>query len=554
MNATNQPQLVVKTHVGRDLLQTAQLFRTLETAVWEYVVNGLEYVDAGVRPAVTVVLDARQKSVTISDNGRGMDPDDLQRFFTMHGENVDRKIGKRGRGKFGTGKSAAFGIARRLRVMTVKNGKRNVVELLLDDVKASEGQEIPLRWLVSEEPTKGANGTVVAIEDVLLQRLQPELVVRHIERQLAYWRAAEPTVYVGPHLCEPWQPSISATHSFHPSPEQAVTIGDVELVVKVAQAPLTEGLYGIAVTTAPGVLVAVESAGIEAKEFGNYLCGEVEVPALESVDEDLAPYDLSRSYKLNSSNAVAGVLIGFIGGHLELVRKGLVDEQRKRRQQQQFKKLEAAAANIARLLNEDLGSVADRLADITAMRRRSGTVAAAGSGSGGTDPDLWAEGDHELGLLDTVKHEPSTTATPAGREAPELARPGHPDSEGTDHVAPRGGADDKPRPRGGIQVRYDHLGADADRSVYDETIKAILINLDHPMVDAALGLGDVEDVAFKRLSYEIAFGQYALAISQEFLKRDPDLTADDILYEVRDAMRRITRKAAYLYQEAFQAQ
>jgi hypothetical protein len=298
------------------------------------------------------------------------------------------------------------------------------------------------------------------------------------------------------------------------------------------------------------VLVAIESAGIEAKEFGSYLFGDIEVPALEAGDGGLAAYDLSRSLRLNPSNPVAGVLIGFIGGHLELVRKGLVEEQRQRRQELQFKKLEAAAANIAKLLNEDLGSVADRLADITAMRRRTGTVAAAGSGGGGTDPDRWAEGDQEPGLLDTAKHSPTTTATPAGRGAPDLARPGHPEADGTDRVAPRGGADDKPRPRGGLQVRYDHLGAEADRSVYDETTKSILINLDHPMVAAALGSGDVEDVAFRRLSYEISFGQYALAISQEFLKRDPDLTADDILYEVRDAMRRITRKAAYLYQAA----
>ena len=82
----------------------------------------------------------------------------------------------------------------------------------------------------------------------------------------------DPTVYVGAHLCEPWQPTIWATPlASRPSPTQAEAIGDVELVVKVAQAPLTEGLYGIAVTTAPGVLVAIESAGIEAKEFGGYL-------------------------------------------------------------------------------------------------------------------------------------------------------------------------------------------------------------------------------------------------------------------------------------------
>jgi hypothetical protein len=522
----------------------------LEAAAWEYVANSLEYVDVGIRPKVTVELDNRRKAITITDNGRGMDRDGLQQFFTMHGENPDRKLGKRGRGKFGTGKSAAFGIGRTLKVSTVKDGRRNVVELLLDDILASEGEEIPVRWLVRDELSESANGTAVGIEDVLLPRMHPEPLVRNVERHLPYWRAVEPTVYVGSHLCEPWQPSVASTQTFEPSEDQRLVLGDVALTIQVAQAPLPEGLFGIAVTTAPGVLVAIESAGIEAKEFGTYLFGEIEVPSLEAPDDELAAYDLTRSLKLNPANPVAGALIGFIGYHLEQVRKGLVDEQRKRRREQQFQDLEAAAAGIAKLLNEDLSSVADRLADIRSMRRRSGDVAEAGATGGGSEPDLWAEGDAEPGLLDVRPHTSETTAVPQGREAPDVARPGHPDPDGTDRVSPRGGEGHKPRPKGGLEVHYDHLGAEQDRSVYDEGAKIIIINLDHPMVEAALGLGGVEDVAFRRLSYEIAFGQYALVVSQEFLKRDPDLTADDVLFDIRDTMRRITRKSAALYQAA----
>ena len=540
-------ELVVRTHVGRDLLQTAQLFRTLEAAVWEYASNSLEYIDAGIAPIVTVELDQRNKRVTIADNGRGMDHGGLQQFFTMHGENQDRKVGKRGRGKFGTGKSAAFGIARSLRVSTVKSGLRNVVELRLDDIKASEGDDIPIHWLVRDDPTADPNGTVITVGEVLLARLQPEQVVRNIERHLAYWRGVNPTVYVGTQRCEPWQPAIAATSVFHPNEDQATALGTVTLTVHVAQEPLHEGLYGVAVTTAPGVLVAIESAGIETKEFGAYLFGDVEVPSLEATDEGLAAYDLSRSLRLNAENSTAAALIGFIGHSLETVRKGLVEEQRRLRREQEYQQLESAAARIAQLLNEDLSSVADRLADIRAMRRRVGSVARAGTSGGGSDPDEWVEGDDEPGLLDPPGPGEGT-AEPKGREAPVIARPGHPAEDGESTLSPRGGVDGRPKPRGGLRVEYKHLGADADRSVYDESAKVILINLDHPMVAAAVGLGGVEDITFRRLSYEIAFGQYALAVSQEFLKRDPDLTADDVLYEVRDAMRRVTRKAAYLYE------
>jgi hypothetical protein len=97
-------------------------------------------------------------------------------------------------------------------------------------------------------------------------------------------------------------------------------------------------------------------------------------------------------------------------------------------------------------------------------------------------------------------------------------------------------------------VKYEKLGEAADRSVYTQATKEILINLDHPMVAAALGAGGVEDVGFRRLSYEIAFTQYAVAVAQEVLVRDPDMTADDALFEVRDALRRVTRRGAALYQ------
>jgi hypothetical protein len=538
--------LTVRTHVGRDLLQTSQLFRTLEAAVWEYVANGLEYMDPGIEPQITVALDNRNHTVVVTDNGRGMDLNGLKQFFTMHGENVDRKGGKRGRGKFGTGKSAAFGIAKSLRVATTKNGALNVVELRIDDVKASDGDEIPIHWVEKDVPTTQPNGTVITIGDVVLPRLQPEPLIKNVERHLAFWRAANPTVYVGAHRCEPWQPVVSSTHTFKPTPDQSTVLGEVTLTVQVAQGPLTEGLYGIAITTAPGVLVAIETAGVESKEFGAYLFGDVEVPSLDNTEEGLAAYDLSRSLKLNPGNPVAATLIGFIGASLESVRRQLVDENKKLRQEHAYRQLEAAAAKIAELLNEDLTSVSDRLADVQALRRRAGNVGQAGTTGGGEEATDWAEGDAEPGLLDPGQDR-GGSATPHDGDDPGLSRRGHPDTEGSDRVSPRGGDAQRPRPRGGLRVEYRNLGIDEDRSVYDESAKEILINLDHPMVAAAMGLGGVEDIAFKRLSYEVAFGQYALAVSQEFLKRDPDLTADDVLYEVRDALRRITRRAADLY-------
>ena len=75
----------------------------------------------------------------------------------------------------------------------------------------------------------------------------------------------------------------------------------------------------------------------------------------------------------------------------------------------------------------------------------------------------------------------------------------------------------------------------------------ILINLDHPLVRAALGDGSVEDPAFRRLSYEIAFSEYAMGLGYELSQQDPNMPPDDLLYEVRSTLNRISVAAVALY-------
>ena len=48
--ATSSDQLFVKSHVARDLLQNAALFKTDKLVIWEYVSNGLQYIDPGTNP------------------------------------------------------------------------------------------------------------------------------------------------------------------------------------------------------------------------------------------------------------------------------------------------------------------------------------------------------------------------------------------------------------------------------------------------------------------------------------------------------------------------
>jgi hypothetical protein len=544
-------EILVTTHVGRDILQASQLFRTLEAAVWEYIVNGLEYVDPGVRPEIQVRIETRSHRIVVADNGRGMSAEDLQHFFTMHGENRDRRRGVPGRGKFGTGKSAAFGIGKRLEVATVRNEVRNVVELERAEVERSEGGDIPTNWLVRNQTAPNVpNGTVVTVDGISIRRMGAEPLIRLVERHLAFWRAVSPRVAIGTHVCSPWEPDVASVSHFTPPAALHGQLSDIDLTVRASRVPLDEGYRGVAVTAGQGNLVAVETAGVDSKEFGNYLFGDVDVPRLEEPADDgtLLAYDSTRSLQLNYSHPVAAALVGFIGSSLEQVRKGLVEEHRKVREQEDSRRLSEAAKEIEDLLNKDLAEVSNRLNEMRDFRKRTGAISRAGEEEDFEEPHDHVVGKDVSGLLDRLEpRDRSDVATePTNATDPGVPH-GTPDPEGTDSLRHQGHAGDRKRRTGGLQVEFANLGKNEERSHYDADHKVILINLDHPMVSAAKGVGGVEDVAFRRLSYEIAFTQYALALAKEVYERDPDITADDALFEVRDALRRVTSRGAALY-------
>jgi hypothetical protein len=254
---TSSTAIVVSTHVGRDLIQSANIFKTADVAVWEYIVNSLQYVDAGMPPSVVVEIDNRRKRIIISDNGQGMDAACLNHFFTMHGENIERRQGTGGRGKYGTGKSAAFGIGKQVIVDTVRNGLRNRVELSKGDIEASDGNEIPVRHTIANEPTNDDNGTTIIIEDIFLSKIDATKIIKKVERHLQSYRAVNPQVLVGDHLCTYREPKVQEEFTFAPEGLWGDALGDAELVVRVAMSPLESDERGVSVHCGPGNLVAV---------------------------------------------------------------------------------------------------------------------------------------------------------------------------------------------------------------------------------------------------------------------------------------------------------
>ncbi len=543
--SVDHAELYVRSHVGRDLLQNAAVFRTDKLVVWEYVSNGLQYVDPGVNPVVRVHLDSRQKRIKVSDNGRGMDWAGLQNYFIMHGENVDRRRGRPGRGRFGTGKSAAFGIGNVLRVTTVRNGKRSKVVLTRSDIESMKaGDPVPVQVLEREVPCSHPNGTLVEIEDIHLRTLDQAGVIHYIERHLARWPRGA-LVFVNSHQCEFSEPPVSLEEEVRPDPETAAVIGDITLKIKVAKGPLEEESRGISIFS-NGVWHETTLAGSEGREMAQYIFGEIDVPALDEDQSPISPFDLTRSMRLNRNNELVHALFGFIGYHVDRVRRQLCEMEKQRRATEEARRLAQHASRIADIINEDFQDYRERVAKARARA------------AGGFDlrPATTLH-DGEPALLpgdELPAREQDEEGGPGGRSSGGRGE-SHTDAQPTllpdEQALPMGKyrptSRGRSRPRGGFTVRFDHLGAEDHRARYVREERTIYINLDHPQLAAAIGNGSVDDPLFRRLSYEIAFAEYAIALTTELNRRGEFLDTSEPIWEVRNTLNRVARRASSLY-------
>lgn len=544
--ARGDSAIYVKSHVARDLLQNAALFKTDKLCVWEYVANGLQYVDPGTNPVVQVTLESKNKRITVTDNGRGMNWADLQNFFIMHGENVDRKQGRPGRGRFGTGKSAAFGIADVLRIRTVRNMKRSSVELTRAAVQAmSSDDPIPVRVLEQEVPTEERNGTTVEIQGIHLRSIDQAGIIAYIERHLRRWKAG--TVLVNNHECESFEPPVAEELIFRPEGQLRGTLGDVELTLKVSKAPLADDDRGVQIY-GNGVWHETTLGGSEGRDMSQYIFGEMDVPRLEEDDSPIPPFDFSRSMRLNPSNDLVQAIYAFVGIKVEEVRKRLVEADRERKTTEEARRLAREASEIARIINEDFDAWRHRVA-------RTKARASGGSDLGDVPAAMNDIADELIfGSVVPAQVVAPTGATGhgdgkggSGTEPPNLGPqvvPGLPDAE--KKGGPAGGAHSK-SPRGGFSVRFGNMGSESHRAKYVRDERTIYVNLDHPQLSTARGSGSVEDMTFKRLAYEVAFSEYAVALASELAGRGEYLDPSDAIVDIRETLNRVARRSAALY-------
>ena len=543
-------ELRVRSHVGRDLLQSAALFKHEHSVVWEYVSNGLEYKDPNTKPSVAVQIDPKAKTIRISDNGRGMSMVDLHRYFQMHGVNIDRKQGKPGRGFFGTGKSAAFGIASSLTITTVRNGRRSKIHLTKQDIEfQADGDEIPVHVLENEVSTSSPNGTVVEIANVFLKTIDIGGVVRHIERHIAHWPDA--SVLVNNHECEFSEPDISREIKIRTKgTEYEKVLGDAVLTIKVAKAPLEDELRGIAILS-KGVWHETTLAGCERKPFSEYLFGLFDVAALGDDKSNVPAFDMSRSMKLNTRNEVVADIIRFVGVNLEVVRKELEKQDKERRQSEEQKRLQQQGSKIADLINSHFKDWSAKLKN---------TMAKAGTGRD-ILPAKHQSASDEVGVVFGNELPAIITGYGFGdgpNEPGPEPEPTVPQVRLDDGAAGKLGQKAPSVPNksaaGGFHVVFEKIGVNEKRAKYDKEARTIYINLEHPRIaieiKAASTQSPVEDPNFMRMAYEIAFTEYAIVLAQELSAVQFFFDPQDALVELRQTIDDLSKAFAIMWPQA----
>lgn len=546
--------LEVRSHVSRDLLQNAAMFKNERLVAWEYISNGLDYVDPGTNPIVRVRLDARKKRMTIEDNGRGMDWSGLENFFVMHGENVDRKAGRPGRGRFGTGKSAAFGIGDVLRITSNRNGKRSCVQLTRADLQAMHsGDPVPVKVLEREVTTDSLNGTMIEIEGIHLRSLDQAGVVAYVERHLAHW-PKNVTVLINNHECEFAEPPIERVETFYPTSDEEHVLGPITLTIKVSKTPLSDDLRGIAIF-ANGVWHETTLLTSRGKDMAEFIFGEIDIPKLDSDDATPAAFDASRSMMLNPDNPLVSAIFSFVGPHIEEVRKSLVEAQREQRSTEQAKRLQEEASRIEEIINKDFEAFRQRLQKVKAAAANAGfDTSPSRSDSGDPETEDDSEDDFLFGgevpavvVATGERGSQNGDSTGDGGEPRRLNPIVEPNEGGESrgHYERRGG--ERPSNRGGFQIEFEHQGEASARAIYQRDKRTIFVNLDHPQITAALHGRAVEDPIFRRLAYEVAFSEYAIALAMELDHREEFIDPQDAIVEIRETIHRIARMSASLY-------
>jgi len=263
-------------------------------AISELIVNGYD-ADANY---VSVSIQPSQDTIIIEDNGEGMDEHDIREGYMFLGSEQKRAITHTAIyhrlpiGNKGIGKLAGFGIARRIEVKTIKNGKGFEFCLDRDELGRSERMgklkepildraPIPFKEFDAKDQPSGTM--------VMLRKLRPECgridadkVIAHLAHELPLGKDFR--VIVNGHSCEPKDiPARRKIPIEHIDPVCGHIVGEIIVATKMLKEP---GVF----TTVRGRVVGERSLfDLSPTSFtyhvGDLIAGSVEVASFDPEDK-----------------------------------------------------------------------------------------------------------------------------------------------------------------------------------------------------------------------------------------------------------------------------
>lgn len=529
--------------VAKAILGAGGLFKNSHTVVWEYVVNGIQYREKKTNPQIYVIFE--KDKIIIKDNGSGMDLKGLKNFFTLHGENEERKAGNPGRGKHGTGKSAAFAIANSFFISTIKDKKLYEIKLTKKEIKryVGSGKNIPLaEYIISNgKKINDKNGTSIEISDFSIKPNRKE-IIDYIEKHIATYKNAE--VWVDNHLCKYKEPIFKneyVINSMKTHPE----LGNIDLILKVSKEPLDKSDIGIRILS-NSTWQEQTLCGSEGKDMSDHIFGEIDCPKLDDDEMEVAATNMARDMLLNQSSPIVQSLYSFAGYHIEELRKKLVKENDEKRKSEEAKKLDKEAEKISNKLNKHFEKFKDkiRIKQTKLADGSNGIALAANSGKINNDGSLTVGDEIEALVnneLDILKSLNSKKDKDKTNDKGKINLNNFEEKEKEKKKAKKVNGTGNNKSSGGtkFKVEFANNGAENQRAKFVADKNTVFINLDHPYIkDLKKGEASkdvTKNLFFTKISHEIAYTEYAMGlVNLLYQKGYYGEATEEYLQEVRE--------------------
>jgi hypothetical protein len=249
--------------------------------------------------------------------------------------------------------------------------------------------------------------------------------------------------------------------------------------------------------------------------------------------------------RLNPQNKIVQQIHAFVGMNVERVCQELEQRDRERRRREDVRRLQKEADAIAEILNQDFQDWRSRIKQVLAQT--PGSTDSKPAIVEGVGDAVEGEGEIPTSIVAALggprEHKNGKGGEGHSDQGPALQRDDHGDNRSGEKSTDR-----QRRSRGGgFNVDFQEMGEEEARAKYEAIQRTILINLEHPQIKAALGVGGIEDAAFRRLAYEVAFSEYAIALAVELSGAGYFIDPSEPIFEIRDTMNRLAANAAILY-------